>query len=284
MRLVAYSVVIAVCSAATAAEPQASAFATSDAVKHGTFAASDGMKIHYIEAGQGSPVVLIHGYTGTAEGNWFSNGVAEALSKNHRVVAIDCRGHGKSDKPHDPAKYGPQMAKDVLEMMDHLHIAKAHVHGYSMGGFIVTQLLARAPDRFITASYGGSGVPETEPAQRAQVPADEPGPDPQEAEASGKLRTNPNRDEEALGAVRQYPWKPEDRGKIDLTTIKIPVLAINGQFDGPNAKTHRMKRELANFKAVVLPGKSHLTAIMAGYIPQLYIDSLVEFINSNDKT
>ena len=82
--------------------------------------------------------------------------------------------------------------------------------------------------------------------------------------------------------MRQYPWKASDRGAIDLTKIRIPVLAINGEFDGPNAKTHRMKRELAHFTAVVLPGKSHLTAIMAGYIPQLYIDSLVRFINDND--
>jgi pimeloyl-ACP methyl ester carboxylesterase len=252
------------------------------AAKHGYFTASDGVKIHYLEAGQGSPVVLIHGYTGTAEGNWFSNGVAEALAKNHRVVAIDCRGHGKSEKPHDPARYGPQMAKDVIELMDHLQIDKAHVHGYSMGGLIVTQLLATAPARFVTASYGGSGVPEVEEKYQAEVPEDKPGPDPQEAEASQKLRSNPDRDQAALDAVRQYPWKPGERTQIDLTKIKIPVVAINGEFDRPNAKTHRMRRELANFTAVVLPGKSHLTAIMAGYIPQLYIDSLVQFINDND--
>ena len=70
-----------------------------------------------------------------------------------------------------------------------------------------------------------------------------------------------------IAAVRQYPWKPEQRFQIDLTTVTVPVLAINGEFDGPNAKTARMHRELKNFKGVVLPGKSHLTAIMAGYIP-----------------
>jgi pimeloyl-ACP methyl ester carboxylesterase len=252
-------------------------------VKHGYFTASDGVKIHYLETGEGSPVVLIHGYTGTAEGNWFINGVADALAKNHRVVAIDCRGHGKSDKPHDPARYGPQMSKDVIEMMDHLGIQKAHVHGYSMGGFIVTSLLATAPERFITASYGGSGVPEVEERYKEQVPADEPGPDPQEAEAAKTLRGNPDRDDEALAAVRQYAWKPGERATIDLTKIRIPVLAINGQFDRANARTHRMKRELANFASVVLPGKSHLTAIMAGYIPRLYIDSLVGFIDENDQ-
>lgn len=250
--------------------------------KSGKFTASDGVKIHYLETGAGTPVVLIHGYTGTAEGNWFTNGVAAALAKTHRVIAIDCRGHGDSEKPHDPAKYGPQMAKDVIEMMDHLKIDKAHVHGYSMGGFIVTQLLATAPSRFITASYGGSGVPEVDAEQKAKVPEDKPGPDPQEAEATGKLRAHPKRDEEALAAVRKYPWKDGQRPDVDLTKIKIPVLAINGEFDGPNAKTHRMQRELTNFKSVVLPGKSHLTAIMAGYIPQLYIDSLVSFIDAND--
>lgn len=256
---------------------------TAAEVKHGNFTASDGVKIHYLETGQGSPVVLIHGYTGTAEGNWFINGVADALAKNHRVVAIDCRGHGKSDKPHEAARYGPQMAKDVIEMMDHLGIQKAHVHGYSMGGFIVTSLLATVPERFITASYGGSGVAEVEERYKEQVPADEVGPDPQEAEALKTLRGNPDRDDEALAAVRQYPWKPGERATLDLTNIKIPVLAINGQFDRPHARTHRMKRELANFTSVVLPGKSHLTAIMAGYIPRLYIDSLVGFINENDR-
>jgi pimeloyl-ACP methyl ester carboxylesterase len=164
--------------------------------------------------------------------------------------------------------------------MDHLKIQKAHVHGYSMGGFIVTQLLAQAPDRFITASYGGSGVPEVDDKHQAEVPADEPGPDPQEAEARNTLGNAPN-DREALAAVRQG-WASIGRGNIDLTTIKIPVLAINGQFDGPNAKTHRMQRELADFEAVVLPGKSHLTAIMAGYMPPEYTESLVKFINEHD--
>jgi pimeloyl-ACP methyl ester carboxylesterase len=255
--------------------------------KEGFFQTSDGVKIHYLEAGHrtapGAPVVLIHGYTGNARGNWFSNGVADALAARHWVVAIDCRGHGQSEKLHDPQKYGPHMAGDVIELMDHLKIDKAHVHGYSMGGMITGQLLATHPERFLTATFGGSGVPEVDPEWKAKVPADKPGPDPKEAEASQKLRGNPDRDSEALAAVRAYPWKTGERTKIDLTQIKIPVLAINGEFDGPNAKTHRMQRELAHFQSVVLPGKSHLTAIMAGYIPPEYIASLVAFIDANDK-
>ncbi len=255
--------------------------------RDGYFEASDGVKIRYLEAGKatatGAPVILIHGYTGTARGNWFSNGVAEALAPRHWVVAIDCRGHGKSDKPHDPQKYGPRMAQDVFELMDHLKIDKAHVHGYSMGGAITAQLLAAHPERFITAAFGGSGVPEIDPEWKAKLPPDKPGPDPQESEARATLSTNPDRDEEALSAVRAYPWKPEERGNLDLTKLKLPVLAINGEFDAPNAKTQRMQRELADFKSVVLPGKSHLTAIMAGYIPREYIDALVAFIDAHDR-
>jgi pimeloyl-ACP methyl ester carboxylesterase len=255
--------------------------------RDGYFVASDGVKIHYLEAGDpkavGAPVILIHGYTGTARGNWFLNGIADALAARHRVVAIDCRGHGRSDKPHDPNKYGPRMAEDVIELMDHLKIDKAHVHGYSMGGAITAQLLAKHPERFLTATFGGSGVSEVDPKHKSDVPQDKPGPDPQEAEARKTLAASPDRDPEALAAVRAYPWKPEERMQIDLTKVKIPVLAINGEFDTPNAKTHRMQREVANFKSVVLPGKSHLTAIMAGYVPKQYVETLVEFIDANDK-
>ena len=250
---------------------------------HGYLVASDGVKIHYMVEGSGTPVVLIHGYTGSAEGNWFANGVAEALAKNHRVIAIDIRGHGASDKPTDPSSYGVHLWRDVLELMDHLDIDKAHVHGYSMGGSITTQLLIHAPDRFITASYGGSGVREVDPEQLAKVPPDEEGSDPREAEALDTLRASPTREDAALGMV-VGSWREAFAGQIDLTQIRIPVLAINGELDSPNAKTHRMERELADFRSVVLPGKSHLTAIMAGYIPDLYITSLVGFIEGHAET
>ena len=284
----AYGLLV-VCFAAVSSAILLSAGAPALAVepKDGFFQTSDGVKIHYLEAGNrnapGKPVVLIHGYTGNARGNWFSNGVADALAGRHWVIAIDCRGHGQSEKPHDPHKYGPRMSADVIELMDHLKIDKAHVHGYSMGGMITGQLLATHPDRFVTAAFGGSGVPEVDANWKAKLPADKPGPDPQEAEASKKLRGNPDRDAEALAAVRAYPWKAGERSKIDLTRITIPVLAINGEFDNPHAKTQRMQRELAHFQSVVLPGKSHLTAIMAGYIPQEYIQSLVAFIEANDR-
>jgi pimeloyl-ACP methyl ester carboxylesterase len=263
----------------------ASLLTGSEEPSHGYLVASDGVKIHYMIAGRGVPVVLIHGYTGSAEGNWFSNGTAAALVKNHRVIAPDMRGHGRSDKPHDPKMYADgRMWKDVVELLDHLAIDRAHIGGYSMGGAITAQLLANVPERFITAHFGGSGIPETDPAWIAKLPKDAEGADPQEAEARGKLQANPLRDPVALAAVTKgrAAGTGSPRPSIDLSRVRIPVIAINGEFDRPIAKTTRMKRELKNFKSVVLPGKSHLTAIMAGYIPELYITSLADFINHND--
>jgi pimeloyl-ACP methyl ester carboxylesterase len=231
----------------------------------GWFTASDGVKLHYLELGQGSPVILIHGYGGDARYRWFDSGVAQHLARNHRVLALDCRGHGKSDKPRDPNAYGPRMAGDVVALMDHLGIARAHVHGYSMGGGIVTELLDRQPDRIVTASYGGSGVPEVDPAWIAKLPPDRDEKAPGEERALRPLEKNPDHDEEALRALREYPWKPGERDRIDLARVKAPVLAINGAFDKPNQKITRMKRELETFWSYVLPDRGHLTTVGPEY-------------------
>ena len=258
---------------------------------HEFFTTSDGVKIHYMRLGQsGSYVVLIHGYTGSAEGNWFKNGIAAALAANHRVVAIDNRNHGRSDKPQ---LNGPGKAEDTIELMDHLHIQKAHIHGYSMGGMITGTLLAAHPDRFITASFGGSGIAETDPEWIAKLPPDKQGMDPQEAALSRALRIHHAMDngmsqEEAEKlaaappAARPATTAPRPL-QIDLTKVTVPVLAINGELDRPHYKTTRMARELFNFTNVVLPGKSHLTAIVAGTMPPLYIESLAGFVNSHDR-
>jgi len=94
---------------------------------------SDGVRIRYIEQGVGEPIILLHGHTTRIELSWISTGVFDALSANHRVIAMDFRGYGESGKPHDPSAYGTQMAEDVIRLLDHLSIDRAHIIGYSMG-------------------------------------------------------------------------------------------------------------------------------------------------------
>ncbi len=181
----------------------------------------------------------------------------------------------------------------MIELLDHLKLTKAHFHGYSMGGAIVARLMEKIPDRFLTAGFGGSGIPEAD-EWRDKVPPDKEGRDPKEAEASRALRIRsamdrgksreeaekladaPAKSRPALAKTRPAPLK------VDLTKVTFPVLAINGEFDRPNAKTHRLWRELRNFTNVVLPGKSHLTAIAAPHMPNEYLESVVKFINAND--
>jgi len=248
-------------------------------VRDGYITASDGVRIHYFELGRGTPVVLIHGYTANAEGKWIKPGIAQALAVDHRVVAIDARGHGLSDKPHDPSMYGPRMARDVVELMDELGIGRAHVHGYSMGGSLLTQLLIHHPDRVVTAIYGGSGVAEVDPEWVARVPADPEAPETTGADASPSERWSayPGFDREALNAVQQYPWTPDERA-IDLRRVTIPVLAIVGGYDGPNRRTHRMSRELSDFELVVLPGETHGSA----HFNPRYTEALVGFVREHD--
>jgi len=252
--------------------------------RDGYFTASDGVKIHYIATGhKGSWVVLIHGYTDNAERMFFDTGIAQALARKHRVVAIDNRNHGLSDKPEP---HGSGRAEDTLELMDHLKIDKAHIHGYSMGGGITARLMAMSPERFITATFGGSGIAEADEKLRsAAVALDPPMPEPLGDEAaafkhlreSSAARAAPATVKAASTATARVPLK------IDLKTIRFPVLAINGEYDRPYSKTQRMWRELGNFQNVVIPKKNHVSAIMiGGPMPPEYIEALVKFINAND--
>lgn len=117
---------------------------------------SAGIRIRYIKEGRGESVVLVHGYTSDAEAQWAWTGVPQALAARYRVIALDARGHGRSGKPHDPAQYGPEMGFDILRLLDHLGIARAHIIGYSMGAHIVGQLVTTHPERFLTATLGGA--------------------------------------------------------------------------------------------------------------------------------
>jgi len=250
----------------------------------GFFTASDGVKIHYLTAGTtGSWVVLIHGYMDSAQRMWFTTGIAPAIAKTHRVVAIDNRNHGESDKPQPN---GTGRAQDVIELMDHLKIQKAHIHGYSMGGGMTGQLLALIPDRFITAGFGGSGLTETDADLRAKAAAMDgklPKPQGKDAEAMDRFRARVASARPTTAAAPSTPT-PLTAPSVDLTKLSIPVIAINGSFDSPYSKTHRLWREVKTFQNVILPEKTHLTTIaVGGPMPQQYIDATAKFIDMYDE-
>jgi pimeloyl-ACP methyl ester carboxylesterase len=116
---------------------------------------SNGVRIRYADRGAGDVIVLVHGNGSSLEG-WIDSGVLPDLARSYRVVALDARGHGKSGKPHDAKAYGREMGLDVVRLMDHLQIRRAHIVGYSMGASITAQLLTSHAERFVTATLGGA--------------------------------------------------------------------------------------------------------------------------------
>jgi pimeloyl-ACP methyl ester carboxylesterase len=117
---------------------------------------SNGVQIRYVEQGAGSPVVMLHGYTGTLDRHFIANGVFATIAKDHRAIAMDLRAHGKSGKPHDPKAYGDEITKDVIRLLDHLKIERAHVVGYSLGASIAGRLVTINPERLASVAFIGS--------------------------------------------------------------------------------------------------------------------------------
>ena len=118
---------------------------------------SNGVKIAYFTQGKGEPVVLIHGWLSSAGVNWALPGISGLLAKDFQVIALDVRGHGISDKPTKEEAYGPELGEDVVRLLDHLKIKKAHMVGYSMGGIIAGNFMVKHPDRVLTGTLTGMG-------------------------------------------------------------------------------------------------------------------------------
>lgn len=135
----------------------------------GNYFDANGVPIHYTDTGQGDVVVLLHGFVLNADLNWRHYGIVEALAKQFRVVAVDLRGHGLSGKPDDPAAYGMEMVEDVRRLLDHLRVPRAHLVGYSTGGFITLKFLTQHSDRLLTAAATGMTYRPVDEAARATL-------------------------------------------------------------------------------------------------------------------
>jgi pimeloyl-ACP methyl ester carboxylesterase len=216
---------------------------TAPALGEDLFFDSDGVKIRYTIDGQGPPVVLIHGYTASGDMNWRLPAVISLLSKNYRVITLDNRGHGKSDKPRDVEQYGPKMAEDVVRVMDHLDLESAHLVGYSMGGMITLKLLAMHPDRVRSAVIGGMGWTE--------LPADG-----ERASTADKLT-----DLEPLRACAlAFPLLGITRE--ELVAVKVPTIIIIGAEDSLLARRVDPLREVRpDLPVVQVAGANHAGCI-----------------------
>ncbi len=109
-------------------------------------AKTSGHVYHVISAGTGSRLLLLHGFTGSAE-SW--RPLLPGLAQEFQLVCPDILGHGKSDKPRDAASYRMEAAAaDMVDLLDQLGVETAHLLGYSMGGRLAVFLALAYPQRF----------------------------------------------------------------------------------------------------------------------------------------
>jgi len=121
---------------------------------------SNGVRIAYVDEGEGEPILLIHGFASSVAANWIDPQWVRTLTQaGRRVIAYDNRGHGQSEKLYEPERYGaPEMAEDAGRLLDHLGIDRADVLGYSMGARIAAFLTFAHPERVRSVIFGGLGI------------------------------------------------------------------------------------------------------------------------------
>lgn len=239
---------------------------------------SDGVTIHYEVFGEGPPMVLVHGFAASLDGNWVRPGWIETLTPLRHVIALDCRGHGQSGKPHDANMYGmDKMAGDVVRLMDHLGVERADLMGYSMGSRISLHLMTHHAECFTSVVLGGVGAGFGR--NRANVAAGLRAADAgaiSDQTARGFrafAEANKSSDLEALAACMSAPRQPPTPEL--LAAVKLPVLIVTGAKDTLVGRPEPLAAAIPGARAVVIPERDHLTTVA----DPRYKDVVVGFLN-----
>jgi pimeloyl-ACP methyl ester carboxylesterase len=228
---------------------------------------SGGVEIAYETAGEGPPILLIHGFASTGRVNWWDTGWVKTLTgAGRQVITFDHRGHGASAKLYDSALYSAAaMAGDACRLLDHLGIPAADVMGYSMGARVAALLainhpararrlvLAGLASRMITGVGGSEAIAQAlEAPSRADVT--DPG-----ARGFRIFAEQTKSDLKALAAcIRASRQKitPEE-----LATIRVPVLVVAGENDDVAGDVATLVSAIPGAAGVTLPGRNHMNSV-----------------------
>ena len=245
---------------------------------------NSGVRIHYHVEGDGPPLVLQHGLTSSLI-NWYAYGFVEELQKDFQLIMVDARGHGRSDKPHDPKDYDLKLrVNDVLAVMDDLGVDKAHYMGYSMGGRIGFGIVMHALNRFHSLIIGGMS-PDTAsgnitPQDRiallrqgmAHYVADaEANEGPIEAGRRDRLLDH---DPAALIAATTAPRGTDGLEEL-LPELDIPCLLYCGEADGFFTGAKEAYQAIPNAVFASFPGLNHGQTSRAA---ELVLPHVTEFL------
>jgi pimeloyl-ACP methyl ester carboxylesterase len=228
---------------------------------------SDGVELAFIDEGAGDPVVLVHGFASNITFNWIDPGwVSHLVKAGYRVIALDNRGHGQSQKLYDPADYsGLLMAEDVRRLMDHLEVARADVMGYSMGARISAFLGLAHPEGVRSLIFGGLGGNMVRPmagtgpiAHALEAPSIDDVTNPT-ARTFRAFAEQTGSDLKALAACirsSRDPIRAEDVGRLTC-----PVLVAVGSKDVIAGPAEDLAKLIPGAQALVLGDRDHMKAV-----------------------
>ncbi len=238
---------------------------------------SDGVRLYFRDEGEGEPVVLLHGLAVNSHLNWRLTGMLAYLRRRFRVITLDLRGHGRSDHPHVPEAYGQELAHDVCRLLDHLRLPRAHIVGYSLGGFIALKTAACHSDRLCSLILLAAGWerPDDQALFRGlDRCADDlcAGRGIRALAVERFQRFQPGRfhrallwcctrlmaDRQALGAlVRSLRRLTVPEGT--LRELKVPVCVIAGEADYLRPAAERLRDRLPDVEFYLHPGAGHIS-------------------------
>ncbi len=228
---------------------------------------NDGLKIAYLDEGEGEPILLIHGFASSAFYNWVQPGWVPTLTAaGYRTIAIDNRGHGQSDKPHDMSVYTPTlMAGDAAALLDHLGIAQAHVMGYSMGARISAFLALQHPNRVHDLVFGGLGIGMVEgagdwsPIAEALLADDAESISHPRGKMFRMFADKTKSDKIALAAC--VITSKEEISAENMARITQPALVAVGTKDDIGGNPHRLAELMPRGEAIDIPNRDHMLAV-----------------------
>jgi pimeloyl-ACP methyl ester carboxylesterase len=244
--------------------------------------AKDGVRLAYETAGEGNPIILAHGFASDRKQNWKNVGWYEALAgAGFRVVAMDFRGHGESDKPHEDRSYGDTMIGDVLSVLDAERIDRADLMGYSMGAILSVGLVMTHPARVRRAVLAGIGETyfDEKSAHRRGIAdalrASDPGTiaDPTQ-KAFRDFASQDGKDIAALAACMSA-----ERTMYTVQQLKAcstPVLVVAGENDHQAGSPQTLAAAFANGRSVTVPRRDHMTAVG----DKVYKEAVIRFLAS----
>ena len=225
------------------------------------------VEIAFLDEGEGEPILLVHGFASSKNVNWvYPTWVSELRKGGRRVIALDNRGHGDSEKLYDPAQYSiPMMAGDVVALMDHLGIPRADVMGYSLGGRLTAWLGAYRPERLRSAILGGIGIGLVDgggPGENVAVALEAPALDDVTDPVGRTFRAFADQtrsDRKALAACLRGSRTLMTRD--EARSISVPVLIAVGTADEVAGSAGALGAIIPDSEVLDIPNRDHMRAV-----------------------